>query len=309
MLKRQFTLQPDANYPLHITAKQYLCPEFESSWGDPNALTFIVLHSTSFHKETWEPTLQCLFDHVLNNSSPAPHDDGVSGALPRFGGVKIRCAWAIECPNHGESAALNDTALQQPPFHRNFGCEKYAEAVHRFMSSKPADFKGQTLIGIGHSLGGVAIAILRTLSPVFHFSAMILVEPMLSPHGMDNVQQLREALVKGAHERRDTWSSREDAFKYLSSRRGAERWDRRVLELYARFGLRTHPTPSNAASSGNQVTLACSREEEATMYLDPTGSPRGLDSLNSFCGRIPVSIIFGDESDYMCVTLVPLGSK
>lgn len=106
MLHRQFVLDPDADYPLFITAKQYWCPEFEANWDIPEAFTLVVLHSTSFHKETWEPTLQELFDGVKKH---APNT------------FKIKSAWVIECPNHGQTAALNDAALQRPPFYR--ACE------------------------------------------------------------------------------------------------------------------------------------------------------------------------------------------
>jgi hypothetical protein len=44
------------------------------------------------------------------------------------------------------------------------GCHKYAEAVHRFMSAglrltSTFDFRSQRLVGIGHSLGGVAMLV------------------------------------------------------------------------------------------------------------------------------------------------------
>jgi len=87
--------QPDV-YPLYITAKRYWLPEFTAHWADPDALTLVVLHSTSFHKETWEPSLVRLFWETCLNKD--------SAANP----VKIREAWAIDCPNHGQSAPLNE---------------------------------------------------------------------------------------------------------------------------------------------------------------------------------------------------------
>ncbi|KAF8838206.1 hypothetical protein BDN67DRAFT_109238 [Paxillus ammoniavirescens] len=253
---------------------------------DPGAFTLIVLHSTSFHKETWEPTLQHLFDSSIQKHTSCRTR------------LKIRCAWVIECPNHGESAALNDDALQHPPFHRTFGCERYAEAVHRFMSSAPTlptpvDFRDQKLIGIGHSLGGVAISILPTLEPLFDFSALILVEPLLSPGGLEIINDIKLNLIKSAYERRDVWASREDALQYLRSRTP---WDPRVLELYVKHGLRIHPAAKHETEPYHGVTLACSRDEEVTMYRDLTGPSKGLESLNSICTRIPVSVVFGDEN-------------
>lgn len=171
MLQCESLLEPDQTYSLSITAKKYWLPEFEAHWDDDNAVTLIVLHSTSFHKETWQPSLERIFQRASSHSR-------VSATT-----LKIKCAWAVDCPNHGVSAALNEEALQQPPFHQTcesinlklflhdqfdlrlgaVGCRKYAEAVHRFMSAgqkltpTPFDFRNQRLVGIGHSLGGVAM--------------------------------------------------------------------------------------------------------------------------------------------------------
>lgn len=174
MLQRQFILEPDTDYPLYITAKQFWRPKLEANRDDRDAFTLILLHSTSFHKETWEPTLRHFFEDALKHRS-------------HFIRLKIKCAWVIECPNHGESATLNEHALQRPPFYRNcapstpthiafifrnadavrscpVGCEKYAEATHRFMLhgptlSTPFDFQREKLVGIGHSLGGVGMSV------------------------------------------------------------------------------------------------------------------------------------------------------
>ena len=108
MLQRQLTLEPDVDYPFYITAKQFWHAELEANWDDRDAFTLILLHSTSFHKETWEPTLHHFFKDI-NKYQSHP-------VCP-----KIKSTWIIECPNHGESAALNDHALQRPPFYRN--CE------------------------------------------------------------------------------------------------------------------------------------------------------------------------------------------
>lgn len=57
------------------------------------------MHSTSFHKEVLEPMLSEVF--ALTSSS-----------------TDIREAWIIECPNHGESAVLNQSLLRQPEYER-----------------------------------------------------------------------------------------------------------------------------------------------------------------------------------------------
>lgn len=96
-------LEPTSAYPLSITAKQYcyhIPNKVDSHTQDPDTITLILLHGTSFHKETWEPTLMHIFDLAAKRN-------------PNAGGVDIREAWAIECPNHGGSALLNEMALRE----------------------------------------------------------------------------------------------------------------------------------------------------------------------------------------------------
>jgi hypothetical protein len=96
MLEQSVVYLPRLGYPLHVTAKRYWLPELERHWSDSNALTLIFLHSTSFHKETWEPTIEAFFRLVVQSTNS---------------GFTIREAWAIDAPNHGVSAELNEKEL------------------------------------------------------------------------------------------------------------------------------------------------------------------------------------------------------
>lgn len=108
------TLPPDASalhgsgtgYPLYITAKKYFVKKLEVFEEDTDTVTILALHSTSFHKETWEPMIQALFDTALRNGS---------------GKVKIREIWAMDCPNHGHAGVLNKEVLKRAEFANN--CE------------------------------------------------------------------------------------------------------------------------------------------------------------------------------------------
>ena len=160
-----YVLQPSSEYPLFITAKRYWIPEFEGNASSPSAQTLIVLHSTSFHKESWEPALEDLFQLASQSGNK----------------TNIREAWAIDCPNHGESANLNHRALSDPGFAKCMcycsprgvwlsddllvSCEKYAQAIRRFISAglnhgAHVDFQKRNLVGIGHSLGANAMWVL-----------------------------------------------------------------------------------------------------------------------------------------------------
>jgi hypothetical protein len=157
------------DHGLCITAKRYWIPEALETAADPDALTAILLHSTSFHKETWEPSLERFLTLSTQPGSK----------------VRIREAWAVDCPNHGEAAFLNEPKLNLPEFRNNcvcqlfsteqrcthtyvdalpVTCEKYAHAVHRFLNAihrdergTSVDFRTRKLLGIGHSLGGNAM--------------------------------------------------------------------------------------------------------------------------------------------------------
>jgi len=141
---------------------------------------------------------------------------------------------------------------------------------------------------------GTLRSILPTLVPAFRFRALILIEPLLSPEGMDKLEDLRVHLINNAYERRHVWPSRESALKYFRER---TRWDPSVLDSYVNHGL----TASGGADHepGRTVTLACSREEEATMYRDKTGPQRGIESLNKVSATTAVGVIFGKKNDYI----------
>jgi hypothetical protein len=80
-----------------VTAKRYWHPDHCPT--DPDALTLICTHGTGFHKEHWEPALEDLYAHLASSARAVP-------------GVKVREAWSIECPNHGDAAVLNEDALR-----------------------------------------------------------------------------------------------------------------------------------------------------------------------------------------------------
>lgn len=113
ILKESVVCPPHADYPFYITAKRYWLQAFEAFANDPDSLTLVVLHSTSFHKEAWEPALEYLFRDVIQKA----HNR-----------VKIREAWSIDCPNHGEAAVLNEKVLRDP---------KYAAYCMSFLSLLP----------------------------------------------------------------------------------------------------------------------------------------------------------------------------
>ncbi|KNZ80814.1 hypothetical protein J132_04243 [Termitomyces sp. J132] len=243
---------PHDGWPLITTAKRYWLPELTANADDPNALTLVLLHSTSFHKETWEPSLEKLLALSAQPESK----------------VKIREAWSLDCPNHGEAGHLNQQLLNERAFRNNFTCEKYAKAAHLFLSDAPyhsagIDFRTRNLVGIGHSLGGNAMLILQHLEPRVRFRSLIIVEPLISPAGPTHLNKLRSILVHGAHERRDVWPDRERAMIALRRRERTAKWDPRILDLFVKHAVVPHPGSYEKETPYTGVTLACTRDQEA----------------------------------------------
>lgn len=92
LISTTYVCDPRPDYPFRITGKRYTAPGCVSE--DPDALTLVFAHGTGYHKEHWEPALKHIFEHAV-----------------RDGHIKIRDAWAIDCPNHGDAAVLNEHTL------------------------------------------------------------------------------------------------------------------------------------------------------------------------------------------------------
>ncbi|KAF4616073.1 hypothetical protein D9613_011338 [Agrocybe pediades] len=275
MLSESYVLPGSPDYPLAIAAKRYWATEFEGNATVPTAQTLILLHSTSFHKETWEPTLEDLFQFASRHGSKN----------------LIREAWSIDCPNHGESGHLNHRALSQSEF-PNFTCEKYAQAAHRFIMSGLADFRSRNLVGIGHSLGANAMLLLQEVKPSLPFSFLVIVEPMVSAKGQEPLAPLRRSLVNRASKRREFWPSRTTFKEELGAPdRHAAKWDSRVLDSFVNHAIYRNQEENNFA-------LACKPEQEVAMYRDDLEGPtKPVQVVDRICHSIPIHLILGGIHD------------
>ncbi|KAF8497527.1 Alpha/beta hydrolase fold-1 [Russula emetica] len=270
------------HYPLLVSVKRYWVPEFESK--DADAATLVLAHATGFHKELWEAVLEELYDQIAVSS-------GTSSSV-----LKIRDAWAIDCPNHGESAVLNEETLLTG-YTPVFSWEEYARAIHLvlngFGKGIDVNFMSRNLVGVGHSLGTSALVLTRTMHPFVSWSSAILLEPMfLHPNFLHRTGNfLKESTIK----RRDVWDSREEAHK-LFRERSLKSWDPRVIDLYVRYGLRELPTlayPDKARG----VTLKCTKVQESATYSENPGNVHSQRFLSNFCKDVPTHVIFGAIPD------------
>ncbi|GJE98701.1 alpha/beta hydrolase [Phanerochaete sordida] len=276
-----FVFDPRPRYPLLITAKRYWHPAHCST--APDALTLVLAHGTGFHKEHWEPTLDELYA-LLGGTANS--------------GINIREAWSIECPNHGDAAVLNEDALMWG-YTPTFSWEEYARSVHAVLAGLgtgiDVDFSSRRLIGVGHSMGAIALMLADVYLPQLAFASLILVDPMLVPKPLPGKPDFD--LASPAARRRDIWASTADALASLRARPSFAAWDPRILELYVAHGLRALPTAAYPDKTG--VTLKCTREQETACYRSDVGRVRAYHYLHELCVRVPVHIIYGAINDYL----------
>ncbi|KAF5322966.1 hypothetical protein D9611_009328 [Ephemerocybe angulata] len=274
-MKETYTFDPRPNYPLRLTATRY-SDTANPHLHNPDALTLIFAHGTGFHKEQWEPTIAELAQRV---------GGGVK--------VKVREYWSVEAPNHGDSAALNEDVLKLG-YTPVFGWEEYARSLHLFLSGHgtgiPTDFSQHKLVGIGHSMGAVSLVLTAGYFPQLKFHSLICVELMCSSEAFGTTA--KSFLINGAEKRRDTWSSREEAYSVMKTRGTWRQWDDRVLRNYIEYGLK--PT-----GDGSTVTLKCARTQEAACYRDPIGPRRAYHLLPSFVKSTRTHLIYGAIDDYL----------
>lgn len=87
-----FVFDPRPDYPFLLASKRY---RPKSNNAISKGLTLVFAHGTGYHKEHWEATIEDLWS-----------------AVEQTKGVEIREFWSIDCPNHGDSAVLNEKTLQ-----------------------------------------------------------------------------------------------------------------------------------------------------------------------------------------------------
>ncbi|KAF8529816.1 Alpha/beta hydrolase fold-1 [Gautieria morchelliformis] len=236
--------------------------------------TLLLTHGVTFHKELWEPTLAHIFK--LQSRSNGPNC--------------LREAWAIDAPNHGESAALNDFIL-------NVGSlitfREYAHAITAFLASGLLDMSTHRIVGIGHSAGTAPLIWAADdwyrRANKFPFHSLILLEPPLMSAALDSKYgKFNEALAAKARRRRTRWPSREEATLWF--RQQQKKWDPRCSALFAEYGLR------RAQGTSREVALSCPGQQEAACY-SVSEQDEVLALLVRLCSLIPVHTIFGEFVD------------
>ncbi len=150
------------------------------------------------------------------------------------------------------------------------------------------------VIGVGHSVGGVATLIASVKRPDL-FSKMILIDPAILPYryvaGMALIRSIgrkdRFFLAKRARGRLNGWPDRQTAYDYLKAKTLFRNFEEPYLRSYVTYGMK------ESAQGG--VELLCPPEAEARIFenypLDVWMWPKRV--------TVPTLIIRGDHSDVL----------
>ncbi|KAJ7021643.1 Alpha/beta hydrolase fold-1 [Mycena alexandri] len=302
LTSQSYVFDPRPNFPLLLTAKRYWD---SSSWhvDDPDAVTLVFARGTGLHKETYELTLEDLYTLPDNNTrGPNP---------------KIRDAWAIDCPNHGDAAILNEAMLRWG-YEPIFGWQEYARGIHAFLSGLgtgvDVDFSKRRLVFVGHSFSAVALVLTLTYQPPVKPEQLILVEIMCIR--ANAVPKMMQFVTEGSQNRRDIWPSRKNAYQAFKARQPWKSWDDRVLQKYVvrtlhsanvllhnpgmdrlLLGTRSYGPPHTGHPDKEGVTLKCTRQQETAVYRDPLASAVVYRMMGSIVKLVQTHVIYGSLAD------------
>jgi len=244
-------------------------------------IILLLTHGAGFLKETWEPTIEELFR--LDTQAGTP---------------RIREIWSVDAQNHGEGWTLNEHILAHNPDLATI--YDFGEAIAELVKSGLlgiVDPRMNPIIACGHSGGSVAAIHATSFfnpPPMVPISRLILVDPPLWSKAKDGQHTDMYNLISNATPvRKDIWKDFETASQWLRKRFP---WDKRVLDIYIKYGLRALPTAQYPDKTSG-VTLTTSKLGENMAYTGLRYGYEAVYRLNQICTYIPVHLIYGARND------------
>ncbi|KAI6100606.1 hypothetical protein F5141DRAFT_308717 [Pisolithus sp. B1] len=174
-------------------------------------LTLVLTHGLSSHKESYHPTIA----HLLRMNATGNRYINM-----------IREIWSIDMPNHGESAVLNRAYLEDRQERgRKEGWDgkcttmDFTSYLNAFLSIP--QLQGHRVVGVAHSGSSTPWTNVFTLfkrrsHP--HPFALLFIEPVIMFPGMSSNDPRvahSNANMRGSLAKRDKWSSRAEAKRWL----------------------------------------------------------------------------------------------
>lgn len=233
--------KPDAT--LHLAVKQYVPKNNpEPTLGD---VTIIALHANNYHKEIYEPLWDDLLESLPNN-------------------VRVRSIWMADMAQMGSSYVLNEDKLAD-----GVSWDDHARDL-LYLVNFFRDQMVPPILGIGHSMGAAQLVQLCKLHPRLCASVALL-DPWFS---MNFQPQNPKTTWKRMTQRRDEFSSRDDAKAKYAKSPFFKTWDPRCFQRYIETGFRDLPTLLH--NEGKGVTPTTPLEMELYSSVRPN-----LDHLNT----------------------------
>jgi pimeloyl-ACP methyl ester carboxylesterase len=207
----------------------------------------LFCHATGLHGAVWEPLAAALGEGFAR--------------------------WSMDFRAHGASVIPPDQPLTWSDFVEDL------ELVLDALDLPPGD-----LLGVGHSMGGAALALAEVRRPGT-FAGLYLFEPILPPPGRlgGGGRGMPTPRADGAERRRPTFPSRAAALDNYASKPPLNRLRADALHAYVRHGF---------VDDGEGVRLACRPADEAAVFRGAAhhGAFALLDQV-----RCPAVVGVGEE--------------
>lgn len=230
-------------------------------YGSAESGTLLFLHANSFSAEMYEGFLSPLFsDHEV---------------------------LAPDLPGHGRSFWPGRI-------------QSWESLADYYLEKLDLDNMKQPLIGMGHSIGGIAILFMALKRPDL-FSRIVLLDPVLAPKRFLVIMRVfnffsiahLNPMSQKAKKRRQVFESRQKAYDLYQKKSVFSRWQPFFLQAYVDTCLREEESGS--------VRLSCSPELESSIYqsipLHAWSLPKRVST--------PALYLIGENSD----TVNPRGVK
>lgn len=213
------------------------------SWqGDDPGVLFV--HATGFSKELWQPAVDALRHR---GDDPA--------------------GWAVDQRGHGDSG----------PMPIPLDWEVTGSDVVDVLDAAV----GSSVVGVGHSSGGTALAIAALAEPGA-FEHLVLIEPIILPPPHQRRDDFPMAVM--AEARRSSFADRAAAIEHFKGKGPYARWGDAALNAYVDGAMRRER---------GELVLKCSPQTEAEHYR--SGSSHATwDRLGAIA--CPVTLLAGKES-------------
>ncbi|KAI0705335.1 alpha/beta-hydrolase [Earliella scabrosa] len=273
---------PPNRKPMWTCVNRYVRQNLHGS-GDSKGVTLFLCHANGFTKEIWEPVLERLL---------AGYEAQAKYTIDEI--------WSWEAANHGDACILNRDSLggmydwrdnsrdilhfllyylpssvtsDVLPVHLPRLSDKEAE------SRKVDGLDGRTLVSVGHSFGGATLMRAAIEQPRI-FKSLFMVDAMIRPRLDEDIStsDAIRKLMTGAVQRRDGWSSREEAYKAFAATPFFQAWDPASLDIYVQSALYDNPD--------GQVRLKMPGVQEAACFAEEYASHETFELLDRLDTRV-----------------------